>query len=113
MSDSSAAFCWAFAALAFWAVWLVVAVIGIPQLWYLPLARELSFGAKPPGLAMGLFGQLLSASCAATAAGAIAWAATRRRAVPVAGLWGSILAGALVLVAVVAVYAVEMWGRVP
>lgn len=113
MSDSSAAVSWAVTALAFCAAWLAAAVLHPPLFWYLPLDRQLVFGAHPPGLAMGLFGQLAFALGVGAAAGAGSWALLRKREPTATHVKLALGASVLMLGVVASYYAVTMWGRVP
>lgn len=112
LSDSSAAFSWTVAALGFWAAWLAVTVLPIPVLWYLPVEHRFVFGAQPPGMVMGLYGQLLVASLAGAGCGGCARLLSRGWQVRALEIRLA-LACAVPLLGVISYYALAMWGRVP
>lgn len=105
---------WCAAALGFWVAWLTpILTSAVPQVWYMPLTREFSFGAEPSGIAMGLFGQLLFAYVTAAAFGGAATLLTRGREIDRRHLLVAVSLCAVLLCVVTAFYAVEMWGRIP
>jgi hypothetical protein len=112
MSHGRLAAAWAVAALAFWAAWIVLNAFDVPLLWYLPLERRFTFGARPPGMTMAFYGQLLAGGLTAAAAGAATWGLVGERELAPSKIWLLAAACAVLLSIATGYMAWEMWGRV-
>ena len=113
MKDTSAAFAGLLGSIGFWLGWLAIPTLKVPQLWYFPVERTFAFGVQPPGMVMGLFGQLLFALLLGGIFGIAAWAISQRREISRGVLRATVGVSVVLFCGVAAYYAHAMWGRVP
>ncbi len=66
------------ATVAFVLAYLASDVFPVPRLFFEPVPGRWSWASSSPGVAIGLYGRILAAFAAASAAGLCAWAAARR-----------------------------------
>lgn len=88
--------------IAFFLTYALPLLVKLPQLWYLPVAREWAFGEKPALLSMDWYGRTLGSVIFGSVIGILAYVAALKTSVQ--KISARVLGGALLLSLLVAVF---------